>query len=77
MTSARQSTANADESPDPRECYRCDRPTVPEFLFRVRVEPPDLPPTKYAPSERYCCEHCAAAMNLSEFSQEWKNGASR
>ncbi|MFC3960047.1 hypothetical protein [Halovivax cerinus] len=60
-----------------RECYRCDRDVAPQLLFRVDVQSPDHLSEKYADSVRYCCEHCAAAMNLSDFSDRWKAHAKR
>ncbi|MFC3958071.1 hypothetical protein [Halovivax cerinus] len=77
MTSVDGSSGVAGEPPRTHECYRCDRDVAPALLFRVTVEAPGMLSGKYADSERYCCEHCAAAMNLSEFSWQVKTHARR
>nr|WP_256531310.1 hypothetical protein [Halovivax cerinus] len=78
MRSVDQATATSrasGEGPRTRECYRCDRDVDPDVLFRVSVEPPRMLSKTYGTSVRYCCEHCAAAMNLSEFSEGVKEHA--
>ncbi|WP_254863485.1 hypothetical protein [Halovivax gelatinilyticus] len=76
MTATSPSDAT-DDAGRIRECYRCDRTIAPEFLFRIEVEPSATLTDKYATSVRYCCENCAAAMNLSAFSAQWKANARR
>ncbi|AGB17394.1 hypothetical protein Halru_2823 [Halovivax ruber XH-70] len=71
MTSVEQTYDGAGEDVHDRECYRCDRNVEPARLFRVTVEPPETMAVEYRDSERFCCPDCAAAMNLSEFSEEW------
>ncbi|MFC3959493.1 hypothetical protein [Halovivax cerinus] len=70
-----EATSGARETTQLRECYRCDRDVGPAELFRIDVAPPAMLEARYADSVRYCCEHCAAAMNLSEFSEWVKTGA--
>ncbi|MFC3958536.1 hypothetical protein [Halovivax cerinus] len=77
MRSVESSSGGAGEAPRICECYRCDRDVARPFLFRVTVEVPDVLSETYADSERLCCEHCAAAMNLSEFSRRMKTHAER
>ncbi|MFC3957144.1 hypothetical protein [Halovivax cerinus] len=71
MKSIGSSGAGSPETPRNEECYRCDRAVAPAFLFKVSVEPSSGLSKKYGNSVRYCCEHCAAAMNLSDFSHQW------
>ncbi|MFC3957929.1 hypothetical protein [Halovivax cerinus] len=71
MTAADASSDAHEYKPRGRECYRCNRDVAPHFLFRVTVESPAPLSEKYADGVRYCCEHCAAAMNLSDFSRRW------
>ncbi|ELZ11698.1 hypothetical protein C479_06572 [Halovivax asiaticus JCM 14624] len=68
---------SAGEPAPDRECYRCDRNAAPQFLFRIDVTPPEPLSAKYADSVRHCCEHCVAAMNLSEFLEQVKARARR
>nr|WP_247731119.1 hypothetical protein [Halovivax limisalsi] len=77
MKSVERSRAGAGDSTRPRECYRCDRDVAPSALFRVAVEPPSVLSARYARSVRFCCPHCAAAMNLSDFADCWKAHAKR
>ncbi|MFC3959657.1 hypothetical protein [Halovivax cerinus] len=72
MTSAEASSGDDGYKPRGRECYRCDRDVAPQLLFRLTVESPATLSAKYADTVRYCCEHCAAAMNLSDFSRRMK-----
>ncbi|MFC3960280.1 hypothetical protein [Halovivax cerinus] len=77
MKSVESASGGAGEAPRIRECYRCDRDVARPFLFRVTVEVPEMLSETYADAERLCCEHCAAAMNLSNFSRRMKTGARR
>ncbi|MFC3958812.1 hypothetical protein [Halovivax cerinus] len=80
MRSVDRATATSSasgEGPCTRECYRCDRDVDPDVLFRISVEPPGMLSKRYGDAVRYCCEHCAAAMNLSEFSEQVKRHARR
>ncbi|ELZ08325.1 hypothetical protein C479_13338 [Halovivax asiaticus JCM 14624] len=77
MTSVERARDGAgDMSPD-RECYRCDRDVAPTRLFRLVAEPPAALSSDYQTAERFCCPDCAAAMNLSEFSEQLKARARR
>nr|WP_247729189.1 hypothetical protein [Halovivax limisalsi] len=71
MKPAEGSGGGVGETSCNRECYRCDRTVAPTSLFTIEVVPPDTLSEKYADSVRYCCEHCAAGMNLSDFSRQW------
>ena len=65
------------DAPRKRECYRCDRDVAPARLFRLVAEPPAALSHDYQTAERFCCADCAAAMNLSEFSERLKARAER
>lgn len=71
MSAAEEPNDGEDGTSPTRECYRCDRSVAPPFCFTVRVEAPAALSEKYADSTRYCCEHCAAAMNLSDIARRW------
>ncbi|ELZ07153.1 hypothetical protein C479_15257 [Halovivax asiaticus JCM 14624] len=73
MKSVERTRDGTGDATPARECYRCDRDVAPSQLFRVDVEPPDALAREYRPSMRYCCPDCAAAMNLSEFSDWMKS----
>ncbi|MFC3959231.1 hypothetical protein [Halovivax cerinus] len=75
MTAADASSDAPEYKPRGRECYRCTRDVAPQFLFRVTVESPAPLSETYADGVRYCCEDCAAAMNLSDFSRRMKRHA--
>ncbi|WP_247728949.1 hypothetical protein [Halovivax limisalsi] len=77
MRGVDESSGGAGDSPRDRGCYRCDRTVAPTRCFRVEVTPPDPLSETYTVAVRYCCEHCAAAMNLSAFSERVKARAGR
>nr|WP_247729187.1 hypothetical protein [Halovivax limisalsi] len=72
-----RSRGEAGESPNHRECYRCERGVGPSSCFAVEVEPPAALSEKYENRVRYCCGQCAAGMNLPDVSRRWKAGARR
>nr|WP_247729353.1 hypothetical protein [Halovivax limisalsi] len=77
MRSVERSSGGAGESARNRECYRCGRTVASSCCFTIEIEPPAGLSSKYADSVRYCCEDCAAGMNLSDFSRRWKASARR
>ncbi|ELZ09134.1 hypothetical protein C479_12132 [Halovivax asiaticus JCM 14624] len=77
MTSVERTSDGTGESAHDRECYRCDRDVAPARLFRLVSEPPAALSHDYQTGERFCCPDCAAAMNLSEFSERLKARARR
>ena len=70
MKSVERTSDGTGDPPRSQGCYRCDRGVAPARLFRVDVEPPEPLEAEYRHAVRYCCPDCAAAMNLSEFS-DW------
>ncbi|ELZ10783.1 hypothetical protein C479_08228 [Halovivax asiaticus JCM 14624] len=75
MKSVERTRDGTGDAPRSQGCYRCDRNVAPSRLFRVDVEPPEVLEAEYRHAVRYCCPHCAAAMNLSEFSDRVKRQA--
>ncbi|WP_049907283.1 hypothetical protein [Halovivax asiaticus] len=77
MKSVERTRDETGDASHDRECYRCDRDVAPPRLFRLVAEPPDTLSHDYQTAERFCCPDCAAAMNLSEFSERLKARARR
>ncbi|WP_148680559.1 hypothetical protein [Halovivax ruber] len=75
MKSVERTSDGTGDAPRSQGCYRCDRNVAPSRLFRVDIEPPEVLEGDYRHSVRYCCPDCAAAMNLSEFSDRVKKSA--
>ncbi|WP_247730993.1 hypothetical protein [Halovivax limisalsi] len=75
MKSVERSRGGGGEPARNRACYRCDRTVAPSALFRIEIAPPASLAEKYADAVRYCCEGCAAGMNLSDFSDRWEAAA--
>ena len=72
MTSVERTRDGTGEGTSERECYRCDRDVAPARLFRLVCEPPAALSHDYQTAERLCCPDCAAAINVSEFSEQLK-----
>ncbi|WP_247730824.1 hypothetical protein [Halovivax limisalsi] len=77
MKSVERTTGGTGETPRNGTCYRCGRTVAPPALFRIDVAPPAALVEKYADAVRYCCEGCAAGMNLSDVSRRWTASARR
>ena len=77
MKSVERTSDGAGDATRDRECYRCDRNVAPARLFRLVCEPPAALSHDYQTAERFCCPDCAAAINVSEFSEQLKARARR
>ncbi|AGB14873.1 hypothetical protein Halru_0227 [Halovivax ruber XH-70] len=72
MKSVERTSDGTGDAPRSQGCYRCDRDVAPSRLFRVDIELPEPLDAQYRHAVRYCGPDCAAAMNLSEFSDRVK-----